>query len=138
MSKIAQRLSFYDYQEELSWICRELDDPSFLFAQPIFYIACSSDNVFLFNCCCCLGAKSNIFYFFLASKWICSWWIDSVEEKCRQKIWRGGGVLHLLFHSTWVHLSNAKSWLSNLQKEISLGLSLQMVFNQSKFYLPPL
>ena len=45
---IAQSLSIYDYEEGLSWIWRQLDNPNFLFAQP-------STSTCLFGPACLIG-----------------------------------------------------------------------------------
>ena len=47
-------------------------------------------------------------------------------------------MLHLLFHTSRINLSIAKSTLSYMQKEISFQLFVQMVFYQSEFQLSSL
>ena len=83
-----------------------------------------------------LSLLNSTDYEITASKWILGRCIDFMEEERRQTIRRRRRMLHLFLHFAWIDVSNAESSLPNLQEKIPFSLPLQVVFNQSKFYLP--
>ena len=87
----------------------------------------------------CYRSKMNditkFFSIFSAPEWFTFGCLNHVEAQCWQKVWRRGRMLHLLLHLTWFKLPDAQSGLPHLQEKVPLGLSIQMVFNQSKFNL---